>query len=236
VARILDGLRSALVTIAMMAAFLLVPPAVVAGLGPAWPPALGLLAGLSGVIFAGRMAMALWRPQSLEARRQAAVPGERRKQPLVDAVGLVLYFAYIAAWFAFIPLDVARLHVLPEPPAWASAAGLAAALAGAAVGQLAVWQNAFATPAIQDQSDRGQYVVDRGLYGAVRHPLYAGNLLLFAGSALWLGSLAALLATAVMLVATLARIVIEERYLMQSLPGYADYRRRVRARLIPFVL
>lgn len=235
-ARILDGLRSTLATIALMAGFLLVPPAFVAGLGPAWPPALVLLAGLAAVILVARLAMALRRPKSLDARRQAPIARERGKQPLVDAIGLVVYIAYIAAWFAFIPFDVARLHLLPAPPAWASGVGLAAALAGAVIGQLAVWQNAFATPAIQDQSDRGQTVVDHGLYGAVRHPLYAGNLLLFAGAALWLGSLAALAATLVMLAATLARIVIEERYLTETLPGYADYARRVRARLIPFVI
>ena len=56
------------------------------------------------------------------------------------------------------------------------------------------------------------------------------------GAALWLGSLAATLATGVHLAATLARIAIEEDFLRKQLPEYGAYARRVRARLIPFVL
>jgi protein-S-isoprenylcysteine O-methyltransferase Ste14 len=95
-------------------------------------------------------------------------------------------------------------------------------------------RNQFAAPTIHDQA--GQQVIDSGIYGLIRHPLYAGNLMLFAGGALWLGSTAAALATVAQLCATLWRIGMEEAYLRRTLPAYADYARRVRARLIPFVI
>ena len=64
---------------------------------------------------------------------------------------------------------------------------------------------------MQKHSD--QTVVNTGLYGVVRHPLYTGNLLFFAGIALWIGSLAGLLGVAVIFAATVARIFVEERHL-----------------------
>jgi protein-S-isoprenylcysteine O-methyltransferase Ste14 len=79
-------------------------------------------------------------------------------------------------------------------------------------------------------------VIDTGVYAVIRHPLYAANLLLFGGLALWLGSWAAFAGLAVLLVATIGRIAIEEAHLRASLPGYADYARRVRGRLVPGLL
>lgn len=108
---------------------------------------------------------------------------------------------------------------------------------GLAISYAAVWQNAFATPTVHDQTADGQRVVDTGVYAFIRHPLYAGNLVTFSGLALWLGSYAALTGVAVMLAFTLARIMLlEEPHLLRALPDYADYAKRVRARLIPFLL
>jgi protein-S-isoprenylcysteine O-methyltransferase Ste14 len=193
-----------------------------------------LIAGVLAISSIAHLSMALRRPANLEMRRQRPIVARAKKQPLVDAVGVMAFLVYLMGWFAFIPIDAGRLRLLPLPPGWIMAAGLAAAMLGSILGHLAVWENAFATPAIQQQV--GQKVIDTGLYGVVRHPLYAGNLLFFAGSALWLGSLAALLGVSVILVATLARVAIEERYLRDALPGYRQYARRVRARLIPFVI
>lgn len=123
------------------------------------------------------------------------------------------------------------------PPGWAvSAGGLAAVIAGIAIGYVAFGQNPFAAPTIHDQSDGGQRVIDTGLYGLVRHPFYAGMLLVYVGTALWLGSYAAAIGVTGFLLMTLARIAIEEAYLRDHLPGYADYARRVRGRLVPYLL
>lgn len=100
-----------------------------------------------------------------------------------------------------------------------------------------MWENRFATPNVQDQTGRGQQVVDTGVYGLVRHPIYLGYALLIGGEALWLGSVtAALIGVGVYLASTGWRIMIEERDLRARLPAYAAYARRVRGRLIPFVL
>lgn len=234
--RILSGLWDAVKAVLFAGALLVVPALLIAGAGPVLDRALWLLAGYGVVATVAKLAMALRRPASLEVRRLDWIAAKSKRQPLIDVIGLLAYMGYIIAWFAFIPLDTARLHLFAPPAPWASAVGMAAALAGASLSNLAIWQNAFAAPAIHDQSDRGQRVIDHGLYGLVRHPLYAANLLFFAGTALWLGSLAALLGVAVNLAATLARIGIEERWLRANLPGYADYALRVRARLIPFLI
>jgi protein-S-isoprenylcysteine O-methyltransferase Ste14 len=184
------------------------------------------------VVTTAQVGMAFARPASLEIRKKPAVAAHG--QPLADTIGLVVFLAYLIGWFAFLPADAARLHLLPPLPPWAQVLGLMSVLLGCALGQLALWQNAFASPAVQAHT--GQTVVSTGAYGVVRHPLYTGNLLLFAGLALWIGSLAGLLGVAVILVATIGRILVEERHLRTELPGYAAYTQTVRARLIPYVL
>jgi protein-S-isoprenylcysteine O-methyltransferase Ste14 len=232
--RVLRVLRSALTFLIPTALLLLVP----AGLAPGgtwlWPQGLVLLGLLSVVVIGARMAMAVYRPESFEVRQGGFVADKGKRQPLVDAIALLGYLILLVTWLAFIPLDVFALHLLPPPAGWVSGLGLATALGGLAVAHSAVWQNQFAAPTIHEQA--GQQVIDNGIYGVIRHPLYAGNLMLFAGGALWLGSTAAALATIAQLAATLWRIGMEEAYLRQALPAYADYARRVRARLIPFVI
>jgi protein-S-isoprenylcysteine O-methyltransferase Ste14 len=232
--RALKGLRSALGFLIPTAALLLVPAGLMPGGTWAWTQGLVFLGVLSTVVIGAQMAMAVLRPASFEVRQGGFVADKTKRQPLIDAIGLVGYVVLLAAWLVFIPLDVFTLHVLPRPPGWVSGLGLAMALAGNAVAYSAVWQNQFAAPTIHEQA--GQEVIDSGIYGLIRHPLYAGNLMLFAGGALWLGSTAAALATVAQLAATLWRIRMEEAYLRERLPAYADYARRVRGRLIPFVL
>jgi protein-S-isoprenylcysteine O-methyltransferase Ste14 len=232
--RALKGLRSALGFLIPTAALLLIPAGLTPGGTWTWTAGLVLLGVLSVLVIGAQMAMAVLRPASFEVRRGGLVADKAKRQPLIDAIGLVGYAVLLATWLAFIPVDVFTLHLLPRPAGWVSGMGLATALAGATVAYSAVWQNRFAAPTIHEQA--GQQVIDSGVYGLIRHPLYAGNLMLFAGAALWLGSTTAALATAAQLAATLWRIRMEEAYLRERLPAYADYARRVRGRLIPFVL
>ena len=83
--------------------------------------------------------------------------------------------------------------------------------------------------------EEGQKVVDTGLYGIVRHPMYAVTILLFLMMPLVLGSWYALIAFAFYPVIILVRLTDEEKLLTKELPGYAEYKQKVKYRLIPFV-
>ena len=81
----------------------------------------------------------------------------------------------------------------------------------------------------------GQQVISTGLYGVVRHPMYAATLLLFLSMPLVLCSLAALAVFLVYPALIAVRIRDEEALLERELEGYSEYMQKVRYRLIPFV-
>jgi len=80
-----------------------------------------------------------------------------------------------------------------------------------------------------------QSVIDTGPYAHVRHPMYAGAIWLFVGMPLALGSRWSLVHIIHFLPVLVWRLLDEERILQRDLPGYTEYMRRVRARLVPFV-
>ena len=81
----------------------------------------------------------------------------------------------------------------------------------------------------------GQTVVSTGLYGIVRHPMYAVTLLLFLSMPIVLGSIPALLVFLVYPLIIAKRIRNEEEVLSRDLPGYTEYLKKVRWRLIPYI-
>ena len=83
--------------------------------------------------------------------------------------------------------------------------------------------------------EQGQKVVDTGLYGIVRHPMYAVTILLFLMIPLILGSWYALIAFAFYPVIIVVRLKDEEALLTKELPGYAEYKQKVKYRIIPFI-
>lgn len=85
------------------------------------------------------------------------------------------------------------------------------------------------------QSERGQKVVSTGVYGWIRHPLYLGGILLFLGGPLLLGSIYGFIVGLLMSLSLVLRIIGEEKMLTEELEGYADYKKKVRYRLIPHV-
>jgi protein-S-isoprenylcysteine O-methyltransferase Ste14 len=93
--------------------------------------------------------------------------------------------------------------------------------------------NSFSSATVEVAKE--QRVVSTGPYAIVRHPMYAGGLLLLLGTPLALGSYWGLVALAAMLPVFLWRIFDEEKFLAKSLPGYREYRTKVRFRLIPGV-
>ena len=94
-------------------------------------------------------------------------------------------------------------------------------------------ENEFLSRTVEVQE--GQRVIDTGLYGVVRHPMYAATLGLFLSMPLLLGSWPSLLVFLLYPVLIVRRIRNEEQVLAQGLAGYTDYQQRVRYRLIPFI-
>ena len=83
--------------------------------------------------------------------------------------------------------------------------------------------------------EEGQKVVDTGLYGIVRHPMYTATILLFLMMPIVLGSWYALIVFAFYPIIITVRLKDEEDLLTRELPGYAEYKEKVRYRLLPFV-
>lgn len=94
-------------------------------------------------------------------------------------------------------------------------------------------ENAYLSRTVEVQEN--QKVVDTGLYGIVRHPMYAVTIWLFLSIPVVLGSWWSILCFVPYVFVIIIRIQSEERVLEEGLEGYADYKKKVRFRLIPFV-
>ena len=162
-------------------------------------------------------------------------PPLQQGQPLADKVIVVVLIVAFLGAIRFIPSDVFVWHLLPPPGPIVAAAGLTVLLVGWWIITVALQANAFAVPVVKAQRDRHQYVVDRGPYAFVRHPMYAGIGLLLVGMPLWLGSTAGALVALVPMAVFAVRIAIEEKFLRRELEGYVAYTERVRYRLVPGV-
>jgi protein-S-isoprenylcysteine O-methyltransferase Ste14 len=131
-------------------------------------------------------------------------------------------------------LDAGRFH-WSAVPVWAMSLGYVGVLIGIAATGWAQAVNPFFEPGVRIQSERHQRVIDVGPYRFVRHPGYVAALFLFFGMALALGSLWALVPAALASGLLVVRTSWEDRLLRAELPGYDDYSRRVRWRLVPGV-
>ena len=221
----LRGLIRSLFQTGLFAAVLLIP----AGTWH-WPRAIQFLAVFGLLSLISIVALARFAPASLEARVQR---GAAKNQPAADRIVSLFIALSHLAWFVFIPIDVFRLHLLPPPQLWLSVVGAALFLLGYGIMLTSLFHNAFAAPVVGDQSERDQSVIDSGLYGRIRHPLYLGHLLFLTGLTLWLQSLPGLIALPIVFLPLVARILVEEKHLRETLPGYAEYMTQVPYRLVP---
>ena len=152
-----------------------------------------------------------------------------------DKVLLSLFFVDFLVWFAIMPLDARRFHWSPTFPLWLKAIGTVLLVLSIVLVFEALRENTFAAPVVKMQKERGQTVVSTGMYGVVRHPMYAGALLLFVSGPVLLGSVWGLIVSLILIVTIAVRSIGEEAMLKQELEGYSDYMRRVKWRMIPFV-
>ena len=167
-------------------------------------------------------------PRALERRMKVGPAAEREPtQKIIITVALAGFVLLL-----IIPGLDYRWH-WSQVPTWlvlVSDALVVLILIGTAV---VVRQNSYAASTVTVEA--GQPVISTGLYAIVRHPMYSAALVMTGFTPLALGSYWGLLMI-VPIVATLAwRLLDEERVLKRDLPGYVDYCRRVRYRLIPGV-
>lgn len=191
------------------------------GYGEGWL----LMALLFAPMFVAGLVMMGKNPELLRRRLNAREEeGEQRK--VIAASALMFAAAFIVAglnhrfgWLAF--------------PRWLVIAGAALFLLAYLMYAEVLRENTYLSRTIEVQA--GQKVVDTGLYGIVRHPMYAATLVLFLSMPLVLNSPISLVIMLAYPAIIVRRILNEEQVLERGLAGYAEYRQKVRYRLVPFI-
>lgn len=192
---------------------------------------LGYTAGwvLMGILFvpmllAGIVLLVL-KPDLLR-RRLKAREEQAEQRGVIAASGLMFTAAFVVAGLGF------RFGWIGFPT-WAERLGAVLFLAGYALFAEVLRENEYLSRTVEIQE--GQHLVDTGLYGIVRHPLYAATLLLFLSMPIVLDAPLSLAIMLAYLPIISRRIANEEQVLEQGLRGYRAYEQRVRYRVIPFV-
>jgi protein-S-isoprenylcysteine O-methyltransferase Ste14 len=180
-------------------------------------------------------AMVLWlhyKDPALLAERMRK-PGSGGESRSDMAILFAVKVCFLAA-LVLSALDV-RFGWTPRLPLWSEVCGGILLLGGSFFMLRAFADNTYASQLIRIQSERGQHVIDTGVYGLVRHPMYLGGSLMFVGGPLLLGSVCGLLAGLAAVGFLMLRIFGEEKLLARDLEGYKEYLRKVRYRLVPHV-
>lgn len=151
-----------------------------------------------------------------------------------DKVILCIYMLLLLATMVVAGLDAVRFRWAPLPFA-TLCLGIPLAILAVVPALWALMVNPFAEAAVRIQKDRGHVVVTKGPYQYVRHPMYVGVILTGFEAPLVLGSAYAFVLAVATLVLFLIRTALEDRTLRNELPGYAEYARHTRYRLVPRV-
>ena len=176
-------------------------------------------------MFIAGMVMMIKNPELLASRLDAKEK-ESSQEIVIKLSGLMFVAGFVLAgldyrfkWFqlpAFIPYIAAGVFLI-----------------GYVLWGVVLKQNTYLSRTIKVVD--GQTVVDTGLYGVVRHPMYSATVLMFLAMPLILGSLIALSVFVLYPVLIAIRIVNEEKLLSKELNGYEEYKKKVKYRIIPFI-
>jgi len=176
-------------------------------------------------MFAAGLVMMKRSPGLLEKRLNAREEQGAQRRVILYS-GLMFLAAFVVAGLN----HRFRWIALPEWVSWAFAGVF---LLGYLLYAEVLRENEWLSRTVEVQEN--QQVVDTGLYGVVRHPMYMSTLLLFLSMPLVLGSVLSLAIMLAYIPIIVRRIRNEEQVLERGLAGYAAYRRKVRYRLLPFV-
>lgn len=191
----------------------------------AWPDAWLLIGILFVPMFTAGLILLKKNPELLKKRLNAREE-QGEQQQVIALSGLMFASAFVAAGLNF------RFGWILLPR-WIPITAAVLFLAAYALYAEVLRENAYLSRTIEVQEN--QKVVDTGLYGIVRHPMYMTTLLLFLMMPLVLGSVLSFVILLFYIPLIAKRIRNEEEVLKKGLDGYRDYMEKVRYRLIPFV-
>ncbi|MBR6562711.1 MAG: isoprenylcysteine carboxylmethyltransferase family protein [Clostridia bacterium] len=163
---------------------------------------------------------------SLLEKRLNAKEKENAQKGVVAVSGLLFVLGFVTAGLDY------RFN-WSEMPTWVVITASVILLVSYALYAEVMRENAYLSRTIEVQEN--QKVVDTGLYGIVRHPMYAVTVLLFLSIPITLGSWWSLLCFLPYVAVIAVRIINEEKVLESGLDGYTDYKKKVKYRLIPFI-
>ena len=160
-------------------------------------------------------------------RKRLNLKEEQAEQKTVILLSGLMFLA------AFLLAGLSRRFGWFLLPDAVSAAAAAVFLLAYALYAEVLRENAYLSRTVEVQEN--QKVIDTGLYGIVRHPMYMSTLLLFLAMPLVLGSALSFVVTLAYIPIIAKRIKNEEQVLEEGLDGYTEYKQRVRYKVIPFV-
>lgn len=171
-------------------------------------------------------AVLLVKTPDLLAKRLRVREKETAQKGVVAAAALIFIGAFVLAGLDY------RYGWTDVPPWLTWAAAVIMLLAYGMYAEV-MRENAYLFRTVEVQE--GQQVIDTGLYGIVRHPMYTSTVLLYLAIPLVLGSWASFCVMLLYPATIVFRIRNEEAVLTEGLPGYEEYKKRVKYRLIPMI-
>ena len=186
-----------------------------------------LLMGTLFLPMCGAGIVLLIKNPALLKRRLDAKEQQREQSAVVKLSGLMFLVGFVVAGLQF------RFGWVPTVPFGVSVGATVIFLIAYALYAEVLRENTYLSRTVK--VEEGQRVIDTGLYGIVRHPMYSATLLLFLSMPLMLGSVYAFAVFLIYPLLIASRIKHEERLLEQELDGYREYKEKVRYRLIPWI-
>ena len=172
------------------------------------------------------------KPASIEARMNY----DSETQPKEDRLATVLMLSAIVVGLSLAPIDIFHLSLSSNFEGDIKNIGLGLYIFGMLLVMASMNANEFAETTVNIQEERGQKVIDTGIYSLIRHPMYTGFIFFITGVNVWLGTYLSLLLSLVFLaIALKSRISIEEKTLLKDLNGYDEYCRKVKYRILPYL-
>ena len=169
--------------------------------------------------------LAVKNPALLEKRLNAKEQ-EAQQKGVVLISGLMFLAGFVTAGLSF------RFQWMPVPRGVVIGAAVVFLLGYLMYAEV-LRENTYLSRTVEVQEN--QKVIDTGLYGIVRHPMYTATILMFLAVPLVLGSLFSFFIFLIYPAAIVMRIGNEEKVLEKGLSGYAEYKQKVKYRLLPFI-